>query len=120
MDEKRKLHDDFREEMEIKFDRDDFEKLEKIFRLLGFKIKIKWFRKRHRFEWDGIKACVDHTKGYGHIIELEILCREEDKEGTLNILKQKLAELNIPLTPKEEFEKRFKHYEENWEELVKE
>ncbi len=60
---KGKLHDDFREEIEIKFDRDDFEKLEKLFLLLGFKVKIKWFRKRRKFEWDGIKACVDYTKG---------------------------------------------------------
>ena len=117
---KGKLHDDCREEMEIKFDRDDFEKLESLFLLLGFKIRIKWFRKRLKYDWDGIKACVDHTKGYGYIIELERLCRDSEKEETLNLLKQKLAELDIQLTPKEEFEKRFKHYEENWEELVKE
>ncbi len=111
---KGKLHDEQHEEIEIKFERCDFEKLEKLFLSLGFTVQIKWFRKRKVFIWDGIKVCLDKTKNYGYIIELEKLCSEDDKEKTLNELKQKFKELNLPITPKEEFEKKFKFYKEKW------
>jgi predicted adenylyl cyclase CyaB len=77
---KGKLHDDSREEIEIKFERDEFENLEKLFLALGYNIKIKWFRKRFEFEWEGITVCLDFTKGYGYIIELEKMCFEDEKE----------------------------------------
>src|SRR3989344_6831132 len=41
---KGKIHDDYREEIEIKFHKDDFEKLERLFKALGYDIEIKWFR----------------------------------------------------------------------------
>ena len=115
---KGKLHDDSREETEIKFDREDFEKLEKLFLSSGFNIQVKWFRKRNEFNWDGIKVCLDYTKGYGYIIELEKLSSEENKDEHLELLKKKLKELNIEITPKEEFDKKFEYYRENWKNLI--
>lgn len=115
---KGKIHDECREEIEVRFPREDFEKLEKILLSLGFSIKIKWFRSRHEFEWDGIKVCVDYTRGYGYIIELEKISGESEKEGVLNQLKEKMSLLSIPVTPREEFEKKFKYYEHNWKELT--
>ena len=44
------IHDDHREEIEIKFDKDKFEELEKLFLSLGYSVQIKWFRKRHNFK----------------------------------------------------------------------
>jgi len=115
---KGKVHDTDREETEIKFDKDDFEKLEKLFLSMGINVEIKWFRNRHAFKWQDIEVMVDYTKGYGHILELEKMSTEEGKESALAMLKQKLELLNIPLTPREEFEKKFKHYKENWKELT--
>ncbi len=116
---KGKIHDDAREEIEI-FTRDDkFEELGRLFNNLGHEVEIKWLRKRNQFNWDGIKVCLDYTKGYGYIIELEKMSSEEDKENVLKELKNKLKELNIPLTPKEEFDEKFNHYKENWKELIK-
>lgn len=89
-----------------------------MFLSLGFNIEIKWFRERNEFKWDDIKVCLDYTKGYGYIIELEKLCFEKDKEKTLEMLKQKFKELNITITPREEFEKKFQYYKENWKTLV--
>lgn len=116
---KGKLHDDFREELEIKFDRNEFEKLEKLFNILGSDVKIKWFRDRNEFDWNGVKVCLDYTKGYGYIIELEKISFDDEKEQTLELLKQKFTELNIKLTPREEFENKFKYYKNNWKELTK-
>ena len=113
---KGKIHDDYREEIEIKFDRNDFEKLKKLFLILGFNVEIKWLRKRYTFKWQDMDVMIDYTKGYGYIIELEKISSE--KEKTLKLLKQKLKILNISLTPKEEFDKKYNYYKENWKSLI--
>jgi len=115
---KGKIHDDFREETEIKFSKEDFEMLERIFLALGYNVEIKWFRKRLRFNWYDIKVTVDFTKGYGYILELEKMSSEENKEQTLNLLKQKLKELDLEETPKEEFNKKYEYYKNNWKNLT--
>lgn len=112
------LHDSAREEIEIRCSRDDFDKLEQLFLSLGYTVRIKWFRLRHQFEWEGVTVCLDYTKGYGHIIEFEKLCEEFEKEKALACLKQKFQTFSIPLFEKVEFDKKFKHYKENWESLV--
>lgn len=116
---KGKIHDDYREEIEIKFAKDDFEKLENLFLSLGFNVQIKWFRKRFEFDWGGVTVCLDFTKGYGYIIELEKMASEADKEKEYDNLKKKLESLDIKITPKEEFNKKFADYKENWKTLVK-
>jgi len=113
------IHDQAREEIEVKLDRDQFPQLKQLFQAIGYKIKIKWFRQRHEYDWQGITVDIDNTKGYGHIIELEKICTEPEKDTVLNDLKNKLKELNIELTPRQKFEKKFKHYQENWQELTK-
>ncbi len=115
---KGKLHDEHREEIEITFDKDKFELLENLFLTLGYTTNIKWFRKRHTFDWQGITVMLDYTKGYGYIIELEKMSSEQEKEQALALLKEKLQLLNIPLTSKEEFELKYKHYKENWQRLI--
>lgn len=115
---KGKLHDDHREEIEVKCKKEDFEMLEKTFLALGYNIQIKWFRKRHTFKWQDISVMVDYTKGYGHILELEKMSTEEQKHETLELLRQKLASLNIELTPKEDFNKKYEFYKQNWKELT--
>ncbi|MCK5107389.1 MAG: CYTH domain-containing protein, partial [Nanoarchaeota archaeon] len=103
---KGKIHDPHREEIEVKFDKDEFENLEKLFLSLGYNIEIKWFRKRFEFEWEDVVVCLDFTKGYGHIIELEKMSSVENQEEEFKNLKQKLESLNIKITPKEEFQKK--------------
>ncbi len=115
---KGKMHDEHREEIEVKFPKEDFDKLEAMFLTLGYNIKIKWFRKRHVFSWQGVDVMVDYTKGYGYILELEKMADETSKEGTLKLLREKFDLLNIPLTSKEEFDKQFRNYQENWQRLI--
>src|SRR3989344_883789 len=81
--------------------------------------KIKWYRTRITFAWEGISVMIDDTKGYGYILELEKMSTEEKKEQDLSLLKKKLQQLQIPLSTKEEFEQKFKDYEQKWEILTK-
>ena len=112
------VHDEFMEEIEINTKREDFEKLEKFLNKIGHNVKIKWLRNRTQFDWNGIKVCLDYTKGYGYILELEKMANQENKGRVLEELNKKLNELEISLTPKEEFEDKYKHYKENWEQLI--
>jgi hypothetical protein len=46
------------------------------------------------------------------------MATSEEKDKTLEELKEKLALLKIELTSREIFEEKFKDYEMNWEKLV--
>lgn len=115
---KGKIHDNHREEIEVKFDRKEFENIKKMFLALGYNIEVKWLRKRFRFKWGNITVCLDFTKEYGYIIELEKICSEETKQQELESLRQKLKSLDVKITPKEEFNKKFQYYKENWKFLI--
>ena len=114
-----KIHDEQREEVEIKFNKEDFIQAEKLFLSLGYKIQIRWFRARYIFKWQDISVTIDYSKGYGYIIELEKMSNEENKNKDLEYLKNKMTELNIIQTPKEEFDAKYNYYKEHWEELTK-
>lgn len=109
-----KIHDEAREEIEIKVEKEKFDDLLALFTALGYNIKSKWLRKRLQFLWKDITVCLDDTKGYGKIIELEKMTEEQDKEKTLIMLKEKLQALQIDLSPRELFERRLKEYEKDW------
>jgi adenylate cyclase class 2 len=110
-----KIHQDFREEIEIKFKKEDFEKMKEILERIGFPVIAIWKRKRLVFLWEGIKVFLDETKGYGKIIELEKITDKKNKEKVYAKLKSKLKSLGIKkITPKEIFEQRFKSYLKKW------
>jgi len=112
------LHDHHREELEIKFDKEDFEKLEQLFINLWYEVEITWLRKRLQFDWDGIDVSLDFTRWYGYIIELEILTTDLEKDEALEVLRKKFTELEIPITPKEEFTQKYEWYKQNRKTLI--
>lgn len=114
------IHDEAREEIEIQINKEDFENAETLFKTLGYKTQIKWFRNRIQYDWNNIKVTLDKTKGYGYIIELEKISNDsKEKDTILNILKQKMNELNISITPKQEFNEKFEDYKKNWKQLTR-
>ncbi|MBI3334358.1 CYTH domain-containing protein [Candidatus Pacearchaeota archaeon] len=115
---KGKLHDEQREEIEILCKHEQFPDLQKLFVALDFPVEIKWFRRRHSFKWQDIDVSLDYTKGYGYIIELEKLVSETEKDAALTELKEKMQKLQVPLTSREEFDARYKHYKEHWRSLL--
>lgn len=114
-----KIHDDYRKEFEVKFNVSDFNNMKDLLKSLGYKIEIKWFRKRLEFKQDDIKILLDNTKGYGKIIELEKMVQVGEEKDTYKKLKDKLKSFNIEITPKKEFNKAFEYYKKNWKDLIK-
>jgi predicted adenylyl cyclase CyaB len=115
---KGRMHDEQREEIEVRTERDRFDALERIFTALGYGIDIKWFRDRHRFMWQGLKVCVDYTKGYGYIVEFERMADEGSKDEALRYIRRKMEELGIEETPKEVFREKYEFYRKNWKVLT--
>ncbi len=113
-----KIHEDSREETEVKCDKKDFRKLEELLKKLEFKVKIRWFRKRRIYQWKGIKVLLDDTKGYGFIIELEKIGKVKGAKKIYKNLKNKLKSLGIKITPKKVFDEKFKYYKNNWEKIL--
>lgn len=112
------LHDEAREEIEIKCEIDDFDKLKSLFLALGYDVEIVWLRKRMQFARDGIEVSLDDTQWYGMILELEILTNEEGQSSTLQRLQEKFKELGIAITPKEEFQKKYEVYKKDRRSLI--
>ncbi len=102
----------------MKFKRDEFGKIKDLFSSLGYKIQIKWIRKRSTFLWDDVTVCLDYTKGYGYIIELEKLTTASNSKKEYLALRKKLKSLDVKITPKKEFEEKFRHYKKNWKNLI--
>lgn len=115
---KGKMHDECREEVEIKIEPERFGELERLFDALGYSTGIVWHRYRMRFMWEDIDVSLDYTKGYGYVIELEKMSDEAGKEETLRRLKDKLAELGLKPTPKPVLHERFTYYRERWKQLL--
>ncbi len=111
---KGKMHDDKREEIEVKIKKEEFNKIKNIFNYLGYNTEIKWIRKRNVFLWGDVTVCLDYTKGYGYIIELEKLVPEVNSKEEYLVLRKNLKDLDVKITPKKEFEERFEYYRENW------
>lgn len=115
---KGELHDDHREEIEILVQKEQFEELQKLFSALNYKVLIKWFRNRKQYAWKGATICLDNTKGYGYILEIEKLSEKVD-----DTIKEELAgllqELEVKDTPKSVFAQKYEDYKKNWETLTR-
>ena len=113
-----KMHDEQRQEVEIRVGRDEFPKLAELFGGLGYGVSIKWFRTRHTFEWQGVTVTLDDTRGYGLILELELMADDAGKEAALASLKEKMSGLGIAITDRAAFDEKFRWYKEHWRQAV--
>jgi len=114
-----KIHQNSRKEIEIRFKRNDFKKMKNLLNEIGFNVNVIWLRRRKVYDWNGTKVLLDDTKGYGKIVELEKIVNERNKEKTFSDLKNKLLALGIKkITPKKNFDKKFKNYLKNWKKLI--
>ena len=113
-----KVHDEARQELEVPFEKMHASTAHALLKSLGYPLEVKWIRKRRTFLWDALTVTIDDTKVYGKIIEIEKMCTAEQENEVVAHLKEKLAQLEVKLTPRSVFEHRFKEYKENWRQLI--
>lgn len=114
-----KIHDEFREEIEIKADKKDFEKLEKLFCQINHPVSVYWDRNRRVYLWSGFKTFLDKSKGYGCMIELEKICNSKTQNNAYNKMLKLLDLIDLKPTNKLELNKKFNFYLKNWKKLLK-
>ncbi len=113
------IHDRAREELEVAISPVEYPKLQRILETIGFGVDITWYRTRHRFTWKDLTICLDDTRGYGYILEIEKMVEgESETQAAEKSLHALLKELDIQLTPRSDFEKAFSEYQSHWRELT--
>lgn len=113
-----KIHDKHREEFEITINRSDFISSQKMLEALNKLPVVKWHRERMVWQYEGMKAYLDNTNGYGRIFELEAIVDPKDKENAYNKMLKIFKDLNIKPTPKEKIQKHYNYYLKNWKKLL--
>lgn len=111
------MHDDIRKEKIVKIDSKYNDDMAYILNDLGYVPQVKWFRTRSKATLDfGIDFCLDYTVGYGYIIEVSKNIEDNTKYDLTKIeLGNFLESLDIDITSKDEFDKKYDEYVLNWE-----
>jgi predicted adenylyl cyclase CyaB len=114
-----KIHDDARKEFEIRFNIEDFDLMIELLKALGYEVEIQWFRERLEYKKNDARVLLDDTKGYGKILELEEMVESGQEGDARKRLLDLIGDLGISeITTKEEFNKKFEYYKENWKNLI--
>lgn len=109
------MHDSVRKETEVLFERGDFEALSEMIQALGVKIKVKWIRTRHIYIYGDITISVDHTIGYGDVVEAEILIHEdEDPSESLARLHKLFDQFGLTPQSRDFWDHKYSTYMKNW------
>ena len=115
-----KMHDDIKSEKIVKIDSKYNNNMEYVLNDLGYIPQVKWFRTRSKANLDfGIDLCLDYTVGYGYIIEVSKNIEDNSKSDLTKIeLGNYLESLDIDITSKDEFNKKYNDYVLNWEKFT--
>ncbi len=114
-----KIHDKHREEMEIEIKKSDYLSAQKLLKMLDKPVEVKWQRERFVWLFQGVKAYLDNTKGYGMIFELEAITSPKNQDDAYQKMLKVFHELDIKPTPKEKIQKHYQQYLKNWKKLIK-
>ncbi len=114
-----KIHDKHREEFEIAINKSDFASGQKLMEIAGKRPVVKWQRERLVWQYQGMKAYLDNTKGYGRVFELEAVVGPKEQEKAYNKMLKIFRDLRITPTPKEKIQKHYNYYLKNWKKLIK-
>lgn len=112
------IHDDAREEIELKITRDEAADVLRIFKNAGVEVKVAWCRERTKFIDGEVSVFLDNTVGYGYVVEVEMKGEIDVKEECLARLNEYLSDLDIAVTPREVFDKAYADYLASWKEKI--
>ncbi len=110
-----KLHDDAREELVVKVEKEYEESLKKMLNKIGFMEQIKWYRVRNSLMWNNIYVTLDYTHGYGYVLEMEKLVDSNHSiEAIKDLLQSCFEQLGVEITDKKSFLEKYEDYKINW------
>lgn len=113
-----RIHETVHEEMQVEFPSNRFKDLVNLFDSIGKDAKIKWIRIRYNFRWEGANVMLDYTKGYAHILEIEIISEKKNSIREKRKIELLFKKLGVLPTPKREFDSKYNFYRKNWKKLI--
>lgn len=114
-----RIHDEVRKEYEALVDRHAASALLSILGNLGHGIRIVWYRERRWVRSGELTVTLDHTVGYGRIVEVEALfSRDADRPHAMRAVEEMLARLAVSPTPRSVFDSAFERYSREWRALT--
>lgn len=113
------MHDNDRDELEIKVDRKDFLRLDEILTALGFKYDTKWYRKRKEYKYKNFTITIDFNAGYGWVTEIEQTVRAGGEEKAKQEILDLAKTIGVKPATKELFNKMYNFYKKNWPHYIK-
>ncbi len=113
------MHDDDRDEIEIKVARADFLRLDEVFCSLGYKYDTKWYRKRTEYKYKNFSITIDFNAGYGWIAEIERTVQPGNEEMAKKEILSLAKEIGLKPATKELFNKMYEYYKKNWSHYIK-
>lgn len=109
------MHDENREEIEVRVAREDFEKLDTILTNLGYEYDTKWHRERTEYRYEAFTIVVDFNAGYGWVAEIEKVVGEGEEDAAKKDILDLAEKIGLEPTPPEVFDNMYKYYKENWQ-----
>lgn len=113
------MHDDDRDEIEIKVARADFMRLDEVFRSLGYEYDTKWYRKRTEYKYKNFAITIDFNAGYGWVAEIERTVQPGHEDIAKKEILALAAEIGITPASKTLFDKMYQYYKKNWSHYIK-
>lgn len=108
------MHDEDRDEIEVKVDRKDFLALDDILRSLGYEYDTKWYRKRREYKLDNLNITIDFNAGYGWLTEIEKVVRVGGEEKAKKEILELAKNIGIKPVKKEFIDKMYHYYKKHW------
>ncbi len=109
-----RIHAKAREELFVPIRRRDIKKAEVLFERLGFPVVVRWSRYREKFSWRGTTLTLDNTRGYGRMIDIEMMATPKTTAKTYRKLQDLMAALGIKPTPAAKIKRHYRWYLRSW------
>ncbi|OIO46593.1 MAG: hypothetical protein AUJ28_02315 [Parcubacteria group bacterium CG1_02_37_51] len=114
---------DIRAEMEVLMGLNDFDATQEMLQALKFTIKMKWYKRRKIYRWQGVIIALDNVRGQGLSMEMEKLVdgrlRKKAQTELQVRMEALLDELSIKSYPKKDLDAMMVYYRQHWAKLIK-
>jgi len=109
------MHDEDREELEVRVDEEAFDTLDSILTNLGYDYNTKWHRERTEYHYHDFAITLDFNAGYGWVAEIEKVVSEGEEDSAKQEISALAQEIGLQPTPPEVFDKMYHYYKKNWQ-----
>jgi len=103
---KREGNEEVAEEVEIKCEEHDYDKLNDLFCALEHKACVEWNMTRFLYDWWPVLVHLEEYTGFGLVVEFKLYGQLKDKEKAIKDAQVQFGKLGIDIISAEDFDKK--------------